>query len=420
MDFTDGALIGSFDSLKHFEATNFIRFELPLKMGWNWLSFNLDAQDDADNTSLLIPTVFESINDESVLSFKNQNAYTESYTFPDGSTSWFGSLTELPLEDMFMLKMDQADTIVFEGLEIDPTSITIEIFEGWNWISYLGQRQISLNEGLSSLTPSSGDIIKSKTAFSLFASQSLGWLGTLSNLNIGEGYMLNASSPGGLTYPISSGFSGRYTTDKNQYSSDYWTVDVSKYENSMSIIAKIDHPEYYTPNHENILGAFTGLECVGNITVTQIDESSSLYFITAYGTQGNLLEFDYYDKQKNKTYTSSSVLTFEANYLIGSIENPYPISIDVELQDELDNNLFTVYPNPFQNEFEIEFVLNESAKVEIKLFDVMGRLISFVDASNRAVGSHKLIIPTQTIKKGAYFVSIKVGDRSYRQLIVKS
>ena len=105
-----------------------------------------------------------------------------------------------------MIKINQEDTISYEGYPVDLSNsdFHINIEEGWNWIGYLGQRPLGINEALSSLSPAPGDLIKNKSSFSLFASESIGWVGTLNYLTEGEGYMFNSSNDQLLVYPENS------------------------------------------------------------------------------------------------------------------------------------------------------------------------------------------------------------------------
>ena len=232
------------------------------------------------------------------------------------------------------------EEIIYEVKAINPTEVTITINDGWNWIGYLGQRMLSTNEALSSLNPSSGDVIKSQTAFSMYANESLVCLGTLTNIQGGEGYMIKLTVEQdddlgdeiqALIYPqISMYGGGALRIDMNHFAADFWKVDAGHYENSMSIVARIDHPDYIQPKAANLLGAFSELECVGNISVTEINSEESLYFITVYGEDDKQIRFDYYDVEKEKIYRADNVLEFATNKLVGSLDNPYPITIDVE------------------------------------------------------------------------------------------
>ena len=425
LEFQSDAIIGSFENLAEFNATNTYRQIIPLYNGWNWLSFNLNPVDeDEDSSTLLIPTVFSEVNQGAISSFKNQDAYSQNFTFPDGSVSWFGTLNSLPITDMFMLKIDLetsndiVDTIVYDGLAVLPSDHPININSGWNWIGYLGQKTLDLNTALSSLNPSSGDIVKSKTAFSMYASDAIGWIGSLYNMQVGDGYMIRSSSDQVLIYPESSLYgSSTFRLDKNHYSNGKWPVNSNKHEYSMNIIAEID---FDNQNIDNILGAFNKSECMGNISVSVISQDKSLYFLTVYGDYDYLMRFEYLDSESEVVYSSNNRLPFERNAIIGSIENPYIISLSNS--DVTNENRFSllVYPNPFNSSFEVEFFLEAYCNVELNIYDVMGRKVDETLNYSLSAGANIIQMDLENIKTGVYFIELKVGDKINKQLIIKS
>lgn len=419
MLFYDGSIVGDLTNLAAFEADNTLRQEIYLAEGWNWLSLNLDANDEAEIAEILIPTVTHNLNESAINVFKGKYAFTQ-YAEDYG---WVGSMSSVKLGDMYMMKIAAEDTLVYEGVPVDLSNpvYNIAIEEGWNWIGYLGQRPIGINEALSSVNSTSGDLIKSKSSFSIYASESIGWLGTLDIMKEGEGYMLKTAEDHTLIYPESSLYgSGSYRIDGNQYAEDYWAVDPNKYEGSMTIIAQINHADYLNPNSENILGAFKGMECMGNISATPIDAEKSLYFITVYGETEDFIQFEYYDEEKSKTYQTENSLVFVNNSNVGSIDEPYIIQIDVEAQDAGVYFDCMVYPNPFKELFILEYMLEQSQEVEIVIYDVMGRFVKKIFKSHLESGLQNHTIDASELHKGYYFIEINYGEMSHRKSIIKS
>jgi hypothetical protein len=421
-DFQPSFVIGSFTDLAHFEATNILRQDIVLNTGWNWLSFNLNSLDEVDGLDhvLQIPTVTSEVNGSSVSIFKNQTSFTQ-YAEIDGyPNTWIGSLTELPITDMYMIKTEQTDTIVYEGKIVNPSEVPISVGAGWNWIGYLGQRIMNTNDALSSLNPSSGDVIKNKTAFSMYASESLGWLGTLNSMESGSGYMLKTSNSGSLIYPESSIYRIHdFQQNKNQNPDMFIPVNTSLYQNSMSMVARIDLPQYDQPDLSNVLAAYSDQLCLGNIKATPISEYESLYFITIYGEEGYDVSFKYYDDYKELLLNAENCIDFVPNKLIGSVQDPYPIVLSNVL-DVGNTNAFSIYPNPFEDVFEIEFILENKDYINIDIYDVTGRKVSSLYEGLFDSGIHKIKIEATDIAKGSYFIELKLQDSSIRKTIVKS
>lgn len=418
--FAANTVVGTADNPQFFVASNKLRQEIPLSEGWNWLSYNLDAEDDTITSSILIPTAMAVVNNAQVATVKGQTSFSQ---YASSVDDWFGSLQAFDMGDMYMVKMNAADTIVYQGATLDLNEHPKTINEGWNWVGYLGQRSMGLSEALSSLNPSANDLIKSQDAFSVYFNESIGWIGSLNALMVGEGYMLKSATAQTLIYPQSTLYGGSsFRLDKNQYPASIWQVQPERYEHSMSIIAQIDHSDYYNPSLDNVLGAFAGDLCLGNIKATAINEQESLYFLTVYGNEGEPLVFNYYDKQKDEMYRATTELAFESNALIGSIENPFSIQIDIASNEEV-FEVFSVaiYPNPFADYLELSYNLEKSGDMSIDIYDVMGRhMKSITEDEYQEKGSYKRQIDLSKLNQGVYFIEFKLGDDVFKKMVVKS
>ena len=417
--FVYNSVVGSFTDLAHFEATNILRQEVVLNEGWNWISFNLNSIEENDNAIdiLQISTVMDEVDGSSVQLFKNHQAFTQ---YDEGTDIWYGSLQNLPVTDMYMVKMNEIDTILYEGRAINPTEVPIDIGVGWNYIGYLGQRIMNTNEAMSSLNPEPGDVIKNKTSFSMFASESLGWLGTLNNMDSGEGYLLYTENTGTLIYPESSMYgANNFRLNKNISPSDYWNIKHNAYENSMNIVAAIDLSNNISLDEENVLGAFNDLYCVGNISGILVENDLLLYFITLYGNDGDEINFDYLDVENNKIYKTKNSIEFSTNSILGSIENPYFIEIEDDQNLELVFDI-NVIPNPFKDKFTLEYDLEIQSNVEVSLYDLVGKHIYTLPIYHNLPGANRIELDSQELSKGIYFIELKVDDKVYRKMIVKS
>jgi hypothetical protein len=418
--FAANTVVGTADNPQLFVASNKLRQEIPLSEGWNWLSYNLDAEDDTIASSILIPTAMAAVNNAQVATVKGQTSFSQ---YASSMDNWFGSLQAFDMGDMYMVKMNAADTIVYQGATLDLNEHPKTINEGWNWVGYLGQRSMGLSEALSSLNPSANDLIKSQDAFSVYFNESIGWIGSLNALKVGEGYMLKSATAQTLIYPQSTLYGGSsFRLDKNQYPASIWQVQPERYEHSMSVIAQIDHSDYYNPSLDNVLGAFAGDLCLGNIKATAINQYESLYFLTIYGNEGEQLAFNYYDKEKDEVYRATTELAFESNALIGSIENPFPIQIDIASNEEV-YDIFSVaiYPNPFADYLELSYSIDKSGEMSIDIYDVMGRhMKSITEDEYQEKGSYKRQIDLSKLNQGVYFIEFKLGDDVFKKMVVKS
>tara|TARA_Y100001954_G_scaffold237170_1_gene300024 strand:- start:1206 stop:10910 length:9705 start_codon:yes stop_codon:yes gene_type:complete len=413
VDFYDGSIQGSMQSLSSFNANNSLRQEIILAEGWNWFSLNL-IPEGSNSYNVPIPIITNNLNDNSIEILKGQNSfaqYSENY-------GWLGSLQSMKLGDMYMIKIDQSDTISYDGRVIDYNNSQghIDIDAGWNWIGYLGQRPLEINQALSSLNPASGDLIKNKSSFSVFASESIGWIGTLQNISEGEGYMLNSSDSQVLIYPENSLYGSSYRVGQSSSNDTYWKSDNYKFESSMSVIASIDDSRL-SSSKENCLAAFSRDECRGSST-TFIDNFSNnnLIFLTVHGINSDSIYFKYFDEKSNIIYRSNEKIEFSDNTILGSIDDPFKISF---YQNNLSEN-FEVYPNPFKNSLELEFYSTKTEIYKIEIYDLMGRQIKTLFNGSCTQGNQYLDFDMSELKKGYYIIQLENETNVYKKPIIKS
>ena len=87
----------------------------------------------------------------------------------------------------------------------------------------------------------------------------------------------------------------------------------------------------------------------------------------------------------------------------------------------VENNLlaesFKVFPNPVQEEAWIMYELDEQAKVNMKMFDVEGKLVNTSEEVQTA-GVHSIRIDGRNFSNGIYFIELQVNEDLYKKKIV--
>jgi hypothetical protein len=83
-----------------------------------------------------------------------------------------------------------------------------------------------------------------------------------------------------------------------------------------------------------------------------------------------------------------------------------------------ETNGYTLYPNPVHSKLYIRFDELRSAEVEIKIFDLLGKVLLENKIESIIAGSeHNIDI--HHFKEGIYFVQIKSNGASYNQQFIK-
>ncbi len=342
--------------------------EVPISYGWNWLSFNLAFPDNSLTAALA--SLKQPANDL----MKSQTAFSQY------SGGWFGSLTNLNNTTMYIYRADVPDTLRMQGTPIDPLTTNIPVVSGWNWIGYVPNYALPINDALSSLPAQIGDVAKSQFAFAQYINPAFGWVGNLKYLSPPNGYQIKLANPGTLTYPPPpSPFGGKNPVQARGEAppASYWTVNPTQYEHSSTLIGMLraNGSNVTTSNME--LGAFAGAEVRGSAQAIYIEPlDAHLFFLTTYAnTAGELLRFKLYDDETGTVHDLTETMFFSPDLHQGSIETPVPFEwlttgTDMSLEDE---RAFDVQPNPFSRETTLQFVLPKAEEVTLTITDAQGR-----------------------------------------------
>ncbi|MBC8374617.1 MAG: right-handed parallel beta-helix repeat-containing protein [FCB group bacterium] len=83
-----------------------------------------------------------------------------------------------------------------------------------------------------------------------------------------------------------------------------------------------------------------------------------------------------------------------------------PVGIDpVNIPDT--QLLMTSYPNPYNDSFNLEFLLPENAHTSIHILDIRGRMIGSIHQSMLSAGAHRIQVDTPEMSSGVYFIQIR-------------
>jgi hypothetical protein len=101
---------------------------------------------------------------------------------------------------------------------------------------------------------------------------------------------------------------------------------------------------------------------------------------------------------------------FDFNMVSVFVRNPASIEIDGETiarTFDLSQN----YPNPFNPVTTIPFAIYKKAHVELKVFDVQGKLVDTLVDGPMNAGNHDITYDANHLATGNYFYQLKVEGR---------
>ena len=366
-----------------------------LSSGWNWTSFHTFIYGYNGLLALEL-----SLGDYG-LHIKNQNSFVTNH-----NGTWYGSLTSVDVEQMYIIRVSEDFTLVLNGLVVNPENYQISLTKNWKWIGYPVSVEMPVAEALSGITPSDGDVIKTQGEFAMY-NEGIGWSGNLTKMKPGKGYMYynNSNSTKTLTYPTPSSGQSRNVETEDEIT--HWTADDTKYPSNMNMVAvlNVDGNELGA-NYE--IAAFAGEELRGNARPIYIESLDRyMLFLTISGEETENLKFRCYNEETGEEFDLTENIMFSMNAVVGSVDEPYVFNCNIN-DEAKDTAEIDVYPNPVNAGEEINLGMTYD-KVEI--YNAIGAKIAEYNNVNKLA---------QIEIAGIYVIKATIGGEvKYDRLIVQ-
>ena len=403
---------GSFVSPVIIEASDELNRTIPLHEGWNWVSVNV-----ACNDSLNINAFMNSINATTGDIVKGQTAFADFST----ANNWTGSLANegIKVEKSYRIKVAAADTLIFKGKQIDPTTRTIPINTGWNWIGFVSLRNLSVTDALGNLTPANGDVIKGQSKFAIY-DNTLGWAGSLTTMQPDKGYMYKAASAATFTYPIT----GLYTraSASEEPVATTWNVNANHFANSMNVIAKLNCANGQISDNIT-LGAFVGTECRGVSSISNTDVLNGMFYLTVFSNSSNeTVAYKLIDESNGNTIDLDNTSIFTNNGIEGTLASPVQLSSALTTDfcetiagiNSNDGGAVSAIakPNPFKDVLVLAVSLKTNSDVNIVIRNVTGQIVYSNSYNSVNKGTTEFNINFEREKMAAGVYSIEIHSNS--------
>ena len=317
-----------------------------LANGWNWYSSYINDDVNA------LGTLQAALGTNGV-QIKDDVQYTNYYE----NIGWYGRLTTIaPNETMYMIKTSAATNVEIKGAKVDPSTITITIQPGWNYISYPLDVAQSITTALG-FTPQEDDIIKGKGSGAVYmvGTNGQGWFEEF-NMEPGQGYMYKSNAATTITFNYSYPTGGAKSSMlANVETIDYhWTVDAHKYANSMNMIAMVNVDGEMVKGGYEVAAFSNEGECRGTARPFYVEDMDAyLMILTIHGEEVENLTFRYYDIDTDTEYELNNVVTYSDNAIVGTIDNPYIFTMNILGIGENSIDNINIYPNPTTTDREI-------------------------------------------------------------------
>lgn len=160
-------------------------------------------------------------------------------------------------------------------------------------------------------------------------------------------------------------------------------------------------------------GYLTPSSLGGNVLFLDDEENGVEIRVSTSGYSEGIIEFSPTSLlEENKTYSimlKGGISTTDG-YTFGKTET---INFTTKLTTSVDApntpetyNLISAYPNPFNPATTLEYQLKKSSHVSIKIYDVIGNLITTLANKNVNAGTYKISFDANNLPSGVYFSQI--------------
>ena len=187
--FEHDMLLGDYTRPVIWTKSNKAEQHIPIHVNWNWISLGVNPEDNH-------PYKVFADYDGWALSIKDHGSEV---AWSNG-TQWKGTLS-VGANTMYKLKVTSLpespvlpSQLAVIGQQVNLYETPVELSEGWNWIAYTPLYTMTVGEALAGADPQFGDRIKSQTAIAIYGLN--GWVGNLTALESGHGYLYYSTDPG--------------------------------------------------------------------------------------------------------------------------------------------------------------------------------------------------------------------------------
>ena len=327
--FKSDTILGTTTNPVFFTANNGRVQSVPLKKGWNWVSFNVQPQNKTVSELLNNATKWEvgdgleAVKDDGSLSLLTYKAMANPYDRTKPIYSWdcADSIINIDPCKMYRFYSNSDKLGYFAGFSVEDYII---VKKGWNRIGYVSRLNQPLGTALAEYTDkaSVGDIIKSQSEFAILTEDATGnrmWKGTLSYMHVGEGYMLKHIADDEILfyYPQYANVS-RYS-GRNEFSAPRF---VNTSGTSMTVVAVAEGVQVEPGDR---LCAYRGVEVCG---IAEADEQGLFYLNVGdiSTSTGQSLDFVLERDDEIIAITTQRQLSYKVNATLGTPDKPTTIS----------------------------------------------------------------------------------------------
>lgn len=409
ISFENNAVVGSPLQPVLFTAKDYRVQNITLNEGWTWISTNIASDKLSDLNKLLADGKWTS--DDQV---KNEQYGFASWTKRNG---WMGQLTAIDNDQMYLVHSSQPQSLHISGPAVDPTSHKLTIrgakADGtarWNYISYLPSDNFTLKEALAGYDAKEGDIVKSQTQMAMY-SGNLGWIGSLTYMENGKGYMLQRQSQDDaqLQYPSKTSVGRKAKAAMAAAKNTDGTNAYFPYSANMTAVVEVEGVELQQGDR---LVSYVAGEPRGYAEAIVLPDGRTVFMLTIGGDKPEAVDVTV-ERDGDVVAKAPSAVSYAANSNVGTLSEPMRISF---LGTE--GGLY-IYPSPFYSQLKIRATVDRDAYTDVYVSDMSGKRIVAWNDCNTGGNVDITWNAGNSVPAGVYIVSIAVDGNVYSMKAIK-
>lgn len=409
ISFENNAVVGSPSQPVLFTAKDYRVQNITLNEGWTWISTNIASDKLSDLNKLLADGKWTS--DDQV---KSEQYGFASWTKRNG---WVGQLTEIDNDQMYLVHSSAPQNLHISGPAVDPTSHKLTIRGAkedgtprWNYISYLPSDNFTLKEALAGYDAKEGDIVKSQTQMAMY-SGNLGWIGSLTYMENGKGYMLQRQSQDDaqLQYPSKTSVGRKAKAAMAAAKNADGTNAYFPYSANMTAVVEVEGVELQQGDR---LVSYVAGEPRGYAEGITLPDGRTIFMLAVGGDKPEAVDVTI-ERGGDIIAKAPSVISYAANSNVGTINEPMHISF---LGTE--GGLY-VYPSPFYSQLKIRAMVDRDAYADVYVTDMSGKRVVAWNDCNAGGNVDITWNAGNTVPSGVYIVSISVDGNVYSMKAIK-
>ena len=298
---------------------------------------------------------------------------------------WTNKIGNLSIGKGYKVYTTEPVSIILQGTPV-PLPMDISLSAGWNIIAYPSDIPLDAMTVFQTLIDQ-GKLIKvmdeSGLALEDFGILG-GWKNNIGNLNPNKGYKVNMLTAGILTIPA-SGTKSSVIVPEVLASTHFQNVFIGNGTDHMNINLVDLAKSGFVSGDE--LGIFDGIRCVGSAQIGPDQMTGNFISISASSNDelqaqadgyisGNAVSIHLYRNNQEYLLQAELLKNSQSNFVKGeSMFARANTSLATKINVLSDSGSVKCYPNPFTDKLTIEVDAKDAPQLDIRIFDISGRLI---------------------------------------------